>query len=142
MPQTVLAIVDATLTLKIGAATASDFSCQVISAALTATSNPQQVPATFCTPAKEVPAPSSWALDVTYLQDWTDPAGLSMYLYENDAAAADFTLTLSGATEPSAAGTVYLVAGGYGGDAGVPLQATVTLPCADKPVITAPAAIP
>jgi len=129
-----------TFKLTGSAGTAADYSCQVSSAAINGTPNLNDVPATFCAPAAQVPAATSWELVLTFLQDWTDPDGLSFFLFDNDTAEADFSVSLVDALAPVATGTCRLVAGPYGGDAGVPAVGTVNLPCQDKPTITKPAA--
>jgi len=119
-----------------GTGTGDAFECQVTSAAINATPNLQQVPATFCAPASQAPAATSFELALTWLQDWTVADGLSMWAFTNDTLTKWFSLTLEGATEPSAVGEVRVVAGSYGGDAGTPLTATQTWPCVNKPTIT------
>ena len=123
-----------------GTGTGDAFECQVTSAAINATPNLQQVPATFCAPASQVPAATGFELAVTWLQDWTDPDGLSFYAFANDTLSKYFSLTLVGSTEPIATGQVRIVAGSYGGDAGTPLTTTQTWPCVNKPTITPPVA--
>lgn len=141
MPRTVLTIGSASISLALDGPNPvlNDFSCQVIGATLTASANVSQVPATFCAPASDVPSASSWALDLRFLQDWTDPDGLSMFLYLHDGERAVFTLTPTADAAPAATGTVTLVAGSLGGEAGTPLEASVTLPCLGKPDVTPPA---
>jgi len=143
---TVIVVTNGTLLLaddEAGLATGEAFCQQVSSAAINATPNLQQVPATFCSPASQAPAATGFELAVTWLQDWTAPGGgLSMYAYANDTLSKWFSLTLDGATEPIATGQVRIVAGSYGGDAGTPLTATQTWPCVAKPDITVPAASP
>lgn len=124
--------------------TAPDFQCQVNSAAINANANLQTVPATFCAGESQVPAASGYELALTYLQDWTVAAGagISFYLWDNDAAAKYFSLSLAGTTGPPlATGQCRIVAGTYGGDAGTPLQADVVLPIQGKPTITKPTAL-
>lgn len=140
---TVIVITQGTLKLaddQAGLTTGEAFECQTTSAAINATPNLQQVPATFCAPASQIPAATGYELAITWLQDWTAPGGgLSFYAYENDTQLKWFSLTLDGATAPIATGTVRIVAGSYGGDAGTPLVTSVTWPLPNKPTITAPA---
>lgn len=122
-----------------GIATGEAFECQVSSAAINATPNLQQVPATFCAPASQVPAATGYELAITWLQDWTAVGGgLSMYAFTNDTLTKFFSLSLNDQTEPLATGSVRVVAGAYGGDAGVPLTAQTVWPLVNKPTITAP----
>lgn len=138
MPRHVITIDNATVEFG-PTATVVDFSCQVNSAALTPSPNNVDVPATFCVGASQTAAPSSFALDLTYLQDWGETASVSQYLYDNDASqgVAFHVEGINTATGTPVAcdGTCTIVAGQYGGEAGTPLQATVSLPVDGKPTI-------
>lgn len=123
-----------------GTGTGDAFECQVTSAAINANANLQTVPATFCAPESQAPAATGWELAVTWLQDWTDPNGLSYYAFANDTLTKFFSLTLNDQVTPVATGEVRIVAGAYGGDAATPLVATQTWPLVNKPTITPPAA--
>jgi hypothetical protein len=119
------------------AATGEDLSCQVTSAALTASPNTttDTTPATFCGP--EVTTTSvgvtSYSLDATVLQDPTFDA-VTAYLFEHDTREAYFYLGLNGDGNPPAAiGRARIVAGAFGGDARVTLTATLSLPVTRKP---------
>jgi hypothetical protein len=112
------------------------YECQTTSAAINATPNLQTVPATFCAPASQAPAATGFELAITWLQDWTVPGGgLSKYAFDHDTESKYFSLSLDSDSEPLATGQVRVVAGSYGGDAGVPLTATSTWPCVNKPTI-------
>lgn len=141
MASTVIVITNASFKLADDAAsitTAPDFQCQVNSAAINANPNLQTVPATMCGGESQVPAATGYELELTFLQDWTLSAGLSFYLFENDTEEKHFSLSLNDDTAPIATGTLRCVAGAFGGDAGSPLQATVTLPIQGKPTISKP----
>lgn len=146
MAQTVIVITDATVKFaddEASLATAPDFKCQVVSAAINANPNLQTVPATFCAGETQVPGKTGFELALNWLQDWTAPGGgLSFYAYENDALEKYFSLSLNTDTEPLATGVCRVVSGAYGGDAGSPLQTTATWPCIGKPEIVVPAAAP
>jgi hypothetical protein len=144
---TVIIIKDAVLKLGATAAdvgeagTGTSFECQTTSAAINATPNLQTVPATFCAPASQAPAATGFELAITWLQDWTAPGGgLSKWAFDHDTEAMYFSLSLDPTTPPLATGQVRIVAGAYGGDAGVPLTTTATWPCPVKPTIDAPPA--
>lgn len=143
---TVIVVTNATLLLaddEAGLATGTGYECQVTSAAINATPNLQSVPATFCAPASQIPAATGYELAITWLQDWTAPGGgLSKWAFDNDTLAKWFSLSLGPEEPPLATGQVRVVAGSYGGDAGVPLTATQTWPMVNKPTITAPATTP
>jgi hypothetical protein len=111
--------------------TLTDFSCQVTKAEITSQSNTTttSVPATFCQPASEVSVPvaSTFQLNLDFLQDWTQAAGLSAFLFKHDAERKAFALYLEGNVNPVATGEIIVQAGGFGGTPGQPLTSTVTL---------------
>jgi hypothetical protein len=139
MSRTVITIVNAHLILaddELGLATGDDFQCQVSSAAVNAVANTQTVPATFCEAESSAPSATGWELALTWLQDWTIAGGLSEYAFNNDTQLKWFSLSLDDTTAPLVTGQCYVVAGAYGGDAGVPLTATATWPLGGKPTLT------
>lgn len=121
----------------------TDFSCQVTNAAINSTSNTTttSIPATFCAPASEasVPVASSFTLDLDFLQDWTQAAGLSAWLFKNDATEQAFALYLKGQENPVATGKIIAQAGAFGGTPGEALTATVSLAIQGYPDIKDPA---
>ena len=117
-------------------ATAVAYECQVTSAAVTSTPNLITVPATGCEGSSQIPATSTYAVALTFLQDWGQIESLSQYLWDNEGMEADFSIALaSDPLVPVATGVIRVVAGSYGGDFAAPLSASVTLPCQGKPVI-------
>jgi len=115
----------------VGSAT---WKCQVISGALTATpdTTTQDIPATFCNPAKSIPTPAETAfnLDASFLQDPNVVGGLSSFLFEFDTEEAYFLLGMDGVNPPKAIGRVRVQAGAIGGAARPQLTADVSLPSA------------
>jgi hypothetical protein len=126
-------------------ASLTDYSCQVTNAAINSSSNATTtaIPATFCSPASEanVPVASSFTLDLDFLQDWTVAAGLSAWLFKNDATEQAFALYLKDAVQPVAQGKIICQAGAFGGTPGETLVATVSLNIQGYPVIMTPAGI-
>jgi hypothetical protein len=124
-------------------ASLTDFSCQVTKAEINSSSNTTTtaVPATFCQPASEatVPVASSFTLDLDFLQDWTEAAGLSAYLFKNDATRQAFALYLKGNENPVATGEIIAQAGAFGGTPGEALVASVSLNIQGYPDIKDPA---
>lgn len=140
MASTVISIQNATVKFAddvTGIATAPDFKCQVLSAAIQANPKTETVPATFCGAEFERPKQTGWALALSYLQDWgVTPDGLSQYLFDNDTVLKYFEISLGDdAPGMKATGECYIVAGPYGGDAQTPLQGDVSMPCPAKPII-------
>jgi hypothetical protein len=116
------------------------WSCQVSSGQLSSspdTGTTTEVPATFCSPARSIPAPgeTSFTLDVEFLQDPNVETGLSQFLFEHDTEEAYFLLGLNGANPPKAVGRVRVQAGAFGGAARTALTATLSLPVSQKPDI-------
>jgi len=138
---TVIVITDGSLKLaddEAGLVSGEEFECQVTEASINAVPNLETVPATFCSPEAQAPAATGYTLAVTWLQDWTDPGGgLSGYAYTNDTELKWFELKLDkDDVTPVATGQVRLVAGSFGGAAGIPLPASAEWPCQGKPDIT------
>lgn len=117
---------------------APGFECQVTSVTLTPSAVTDTLPATLCQGESDTVKSSKWNLDLEVLQDWTDPDGVSFYLYDNDAERAFFSVSHSGATAPIATGEVTIQSGAFLGAASGALTATVSLPCVGKPVISKP----
>ena len=126
-------------TTPIDPATLTDHKCQVTRAEITATgaSTTTDRAATFCAPAAtvQVPAASTFALALEGFQDWTATAGISAWLFKNDATEQAFALYLEGEEDPSAIGTVVVVAGAFAGSPQVPLTFAVELPIQGYPDI-------
>jgi hypothetical protein len=124
--------------------TAAAYECQVTEARITASPNYNEVPSTGCAGASQSPGLTGFALDIAWLQDWTQPGGgLSGYAFDNDTAAKWFLFQLS-ATDATvkAEGQVYVTAGSYGGvfgDGSAAATEVVSWPCLAKPAITKPA---
>jgi len=142
---TVIVITDGSLKLaddEAGLVTGTAFECQVTEASINAVPNLETVPATFCSPEAQAPAATGYTLAVAWLQDWTAPSGgLSGYAYTHDTELKWFELKLDkDDTTTVATGQVRLVAGAFGGAAGIPLPATAEWPVQGKPDITMPAA--
>lgn len=113
--------------------------CQVTKGVITssASTTTKTKPATFCSPAEEVPNPgkTTYSLDLSFLQDPTVKTGLSAFLFENDIKEAYFMVGLDGANPPKAIGRLVLQAGNFGGTAGDNLTADVSLRLSGKPDI-------
>ncbi|HKE77298.1 MAG TPA: hypothetical protein VKB57_27005 [Acidimicrobiales bacterium] len=144
-PRTIMVVKNALVKFaddQAGLALATEYQCVVTSAAITTSPNIQTVPATGCQGEAQSPGQSSFALVLSWLQDWTaSGGGLSGYAWDNDTELKFFSIQPDeAATEPLAEGQVYVVAGPYLGDFGTVLVATgVTWPCFAKPTITLPA---
>ena len=123
-------------TLELGpTATATDVSCQVSNASITATPN-QKTITTLCgiTNAAGITA---FQLHVEAAQDWSTD-GLSTFLFENDGQVVDFSLTPTAAGSPTATGQCYVSPGDFSGASGEIATLTVDLGIVGKPTITPP----
>lgn len=111
---------------------AAGWTCQMTSGAYTGAPNTttQDVPATFCAPAKSVPQPAetSYSLDVSFLQDPNVSTGLSAFLYEHDTEEAYVYFGMDDGNPPRMIGRVRLIAGTIGGAARTTLTADVSFP--------------
>lgn len=120
-------------------AAGTDWRCQVTKGALTASpsTTTKSIPATFCSPAEETPNPgvTTYALDLSFLQDPHLRAGLSSFLFQHDTVEAYFLLGLDGTNPPKAIGRLTLAAGNFGGDARSNLTSDLSLKLNRKPDI-------
>ena len=136
---TSITIVSGHLKVGLTAAALDAFDCQVVTATLTANPKLNTVKATFCSPESEAPAATGYQLDLNFLQDWSDPDGVCWFAFENDAALVYWELALTDDVAPDDAnvtmhGQAYVVALGFGGDAGTPLESAATWPVLGKPI--------
>jgi hypothetical protein len=102
-------------TLTLGTAPGTDYGCQVTDMQILPVQNTTARPGTYCSPPTNVPGKSTWTMRFGYLQDWTDPAGLSQFLLANDATLQPFTFTPDIEDAPVVTGNVWVTAGAYGG---------------------------
>jgi hypothetical protein len=117
-----------------------EYACQIVNAAVVPTANTTPTPGTYCQAPVETPGLSSWALEVSFLQDWGNTPSLSEFVFTNDGELCDFEFQPDNPGVPGMSGTVYVVAGPYGGAAGEAWQAqTLRWPCSAKPTTIAPA---
>lgn len=72
-----------------------------------------------------------WALNIGYIQDFTDPAGLVMTLREKAGTEVPFTWTPNGLDGPTFEGHVLVRPTSIGGGVATRLTGTVELPVTD-----------
>ena len=115
------------------------FSCQVQSGALTASANTSDktTDPTFCDPEVTTTqvGVTSYALELTALQDPHIADGMSFYAFKNDTKLAYFALGLNSWGAPKAIGTCRIVAGTFGGAARADLTTDISMPVEKKPDI-------
>jgi hypothetical protein len=100
--------------------------------------NLNSAPGTFGAPPVDVPGQTSFNLVVSYLQDWgLDANAFAEFLHNHDGEEYWFRIDPADAGVKGMDGKCFIVAGGYGGDAGSNWVETVTFPCSTKPTILA-----
>lgn len=142
MARTVITINDPVLKIadtEAGLAAGTAYQCQVENAKIVATANYQTIPATGCDGPSQSAGRTSYALQIQWLQDWTDPDGLSRYAFDNDATVKWVEFQLDAAVpEVTAKGPVSITSGSYGGNFGDGTHADSdqqTWPYQQKPTI-------
>jgi len=95
------------------------YACQVTSLVLEPAQNTTTTPGTYCQAPHDTPGLSSWAMVISFLQDWGATPSLSEFTLTNDGELCDFEFTSSSpATIPSMTGQAYVTATAFGGDPG------------------------
>lgn len=98
--------------------------------------NMNSAPGTFGAPPVDVPGQSSYALEISYLQDWgLDANSFSEYLYTQDGNEMWYRIDPADTGVKGMEGKCYIVAGPHGGPAGGNWAGKVTLPCTTKPTL-------
>jgi hypothetical protein len=116
-----------------------EYNCQIVDIAVEPTQNTTTSPGTYCGPPVDVPGASSWAVVISFLQDWgNSPNSLSEFTFNNDGKLCDFEFTSNNPdTVPSMSGQAYVTATAFGGPAGASWQVTTQRwACNAKPTIT------
>jgi hypothetical protein len=107
---------------------------QAATVKLTPTANSEDGTPTLAVPE---PAPNTsidWALNVSAIQDFEDPAGFVNFLMDNALAELPFEWAPNGAAgAPVWSGVVQIVPIEIGGDVGVQVVTDVELPCVGTP---------
>lgn len=79
---------------------------------------------------------NAWKLSINSIQDFTDPAGLTKFLFDNQGEAHAFVWRPTGAAGISISGTVIIWPTEIGGDVNKRLEAEVEMSCQAKPIWT------
>jgi hypothetical protein len=79
---------------------------------------------------------SGWVLAITSIQDFTDPAGYTNYMYDNQGDAVAFTWKPTAAAFPTYAGTLIVWPAEVGGDVNKRLESEQELKLTGKPART------
>jgi len=123
-------------TLKLGTAAPSmiEVAPQAATVKLTPTVNSNDGTPTLETPEPAPDTSIAWALNISAIQDFEDPAGFVNFLMDHALAELAFEWSPKGATAaPIYKGTVQIVPIEVGGDVGVQTVTDVELPCVGTP---------
>lgn len=144
MPQVLLNLNDPVIKIaddEASLATGFSIECQMSAATLTSTPNLTDVPKTGCYPPTSIVGDPTYALEVAWIQDWSDTSGLSAmaHAYNGLTKFVSFLLDATDATTVVTA-QVTVAEGQYGGTFGGLAVATATWPIVGTP--TFPAFVP
>jgi hypothetical protein len=114
-----------------------DYACQITEILVEPTQNTTTTPGTYCGAPHDTPGASSWAVVISFVQDWGNTPSLSQFAYDNDGALCDFEFTSSNpATVPSMTGSCFVTATAFGGPAGAAWAVTTQRwSCPAKPTV-------
>jgi hypothetical protein len=122
--------------LLLGAAPGTEYGMQVSALALTPATD-----STDGTPTLAVPEPApeihtTYTIDGTAINDFTNPTGLQRYAYDNDGTEVDFVFTpdSDAATPTTLTGKVVISAFPMGGNVSEQLTTDFSWGCVGKPV--------
>lgn len=141
MPQVLLNLNDPIIKIAddaTGLATGLAIECQMTAATLTSTPNLTDVPKSGCYPPTQLVGDPTYALDVAWIQDWTDPAGISRmaHAFNGERHFVSFLLDADDAATAVTA-EVTVAEGQYGGTFGGLAVATATWPISGTPTFPA-----
>jgi len=122
-------------TLKLGTAAPNmiEVSAQASHVALTPSVDSSDGTPTLATPEPAPESSVSWALNISAIQDFEDPAGFVNFLMDHALAELPFTWEPITGSAPTYAGTVQIVPIEIGGDVAVQTVTDVELPCIGTP---------
>lgn len=104
-------------TLTLGTAPGTDFSCQPTAVKITTAKNVEEGQETLCGDTEPDTVTYDKTLELTVIQDWSDPDGLIAYSHEHEGEVVPFTWAPAGATGgPTYSGTVQVDPLDIGGD--------------------------
>ena len=120
-----------------------EYACQITDIVVEPTQNNTTTPGTYCGAPHDTPGASSFAVVISFLQDWGNTPSLSQFTFDNDGALCDFEFTSTNPdTVPSCSGSAYVTATAFGGPAGAAWAVTTQRWSLNaKPTITPPVAL-
>lgn len=126
-------------TLSLGTAPGEDFSCPPTNIKITpSVESTGDSVETLCGDVLAASSKTTWVMAGTAIQDFTDPAGFQIYLFENDNTEVDFSWTPND-TGPTWSGKLTLHAVEIGGDVNVRITTEFSFEITGTPTMTPPA---
>jgi hypothetical protein len=116
-------------------ATKIEAACQTTSVKLVPNYDTEQGVETLCGDREPDAVIERWELQLTAVQDWSDPAGLSEWLFEHAGQTVPYSWQPA-ANGPTFSGTCQVYAIEIGGEVGARLSSDATFPCMQKPTRT------
>jgi hypothetical protein len=123
-------------TLLIGTAPGTEYGTQTSAVKLVPTVNSTDGTPTLANPEPPPETDTTYALEGTAINDFTDPTGFQRYCFDNDGLETEFTWTPSTADAAVLAGMLTVRAFEMGGDVAVQLTTDFSFPCTGKPTWT------
>lgn len=140
MPQVLLNLNDPVITIgdALPIVAGVDIECQMTAATLTSTPNLTEVPKSGCYPPTSIVGDPTYALEVAWIQDWTDAAGISRmaHAFNGERKFVSFLLDSDDAATAVTA-EVTVAEGQYGGTFGGLAVATASWPIVGTPTFPA-----
>jgi hypothetical protein len=141
MPQVLPTLNDPVLQIadtEAGLTTGVEFVCQMTAATLNTEQHLTDVPQSGCYPPTKIVGDPTYTLDLAWIQDWSDPAGISRYAQDNNGETKwiQFLMDADDATTVVTT-AVQIAAGQYGGTFGGLAQTTTTWPIVGNPTFPA-----
>ena len=119
------------------AATPTDpFECQISEFTVNASANIGQIPGTYCQGPSQYGQASTYAVQMTFMQDWGETSSLSQLLWDNDGELLYFEFTPD-AGGIDCVGSFYAIGGSFGGGGDQVWTTTASMPCPAQPVVAA-----
>lgn len=78
---------------------------------------------------------ATWAVALTYVQDWDSATSLSRYLFDNEGETVTMTFRPRSGAGPSFTAQVIITPGAIGGAVNAFAETTATLGCMEKPAL-------
>ena len=126
-----------TIAIGLTASPTDQVECQISNFTVTPTANSIQIPATYCVGPSVAAQQSTFAIALSFMSDFGASPSLSELLWDNDGQTLYYEFTPDDVTIPIATGQFWAVAGTFGGPGDGLWVSTVSLPCVEKPVLTA-----